>query len=153
MIPKEEVYIPPMNINVLDHRNFGRKPIVGVHVIKSLSRFRVDRDKEQFIFSNIEAIQSSEQTSLNMEEIESESGKKKTKKRKIKNLFKREKDRRDSKFKRINKVFVNYTANDILLIEEDIDWWCKYYASVGDSKKSGTYSDKGYECIQVFDFS
>ena len=54
MIPKEEIYIPPMNINVLDHRHFGRKPIVGVHVIKSLSKFRVDRNKEAFLFSNIE---------------------------------------------------------------------------------------------------
>ena len=54
MIPKEEIYIPPMNINVLDHRHFGRKPIVGVHVIKSLSRFRVDRSKEAFLFSSIE---------------------------------------------------------------------------------------------------
>lgn len=54
MLPKEEVYIPPMNINILDHRHFGRKPIVGVHVIKSLSKFRVNREKEQNVFSNIE---------------------------------------------------------------------------------------------------
>ena len=148
-MPKEEIYIPPMSINVLDHRNFGRKPIVGVHTIKSLSRFRVNRDKEQFVFSNIEAIQSSERISLNMDDFECETSKKKTKKIKIKNLFRREKDRRDSKFQRINKVFGNYTANDILLVEEDIDWWGKYFFSIGDKKKSGTYSEKGYECIQV----
>lgn len=153
MMPKEEIYIPPMSINVLDHRTFGRKPIVGVHVIKSLSRFRVDRDNEQFVFSNVEAIQPPEQTSLNMDDSECEISKKKTKKLKIKNLFKREKDRRDSKFKRISKVFGNYNANDILLVEEDIDWWCKYFISIGDKKKSGTYSEKGYECIQVLYFN
>lgn len=27
MLPLEDIYIPPISINVLDHRNFGRKPI------------------------------------------------------------------------------------------------------------------------------
>lgn len=54
MIPKEEIYMPPMNINVLDHRMFGRKPIVGVHVIKSLNKFRVNRDKKDFVIAKAE---------------------------------------------------------------------------------------------------
>lgn len=72
MLPKEELYIPPMNVNILDHRHFGRKPIVGVHVIKSLSRFRVNRDKEQNVFSNIEAIQNPDQTTLQLEASDSD---------------------------------------------------------------------------------
>lgn len=56
MMPKEEIYIPPMSIKVIDHRNFGRKPIVGVHTIKSLLKYSVERDKEEFLFSNIESI-------------------------------------------------------------------------------------------------
>jgi hypothetical protein len=72
MLPKEEVYIPPMSIKVVDHRNFGRKPIVGVHVIKSLSKFRVNREKETRFISLIEAIQNPEQSSLNMEEVEND---------------------------------------------------------------------------------
>jgi hypothetical protein len=72
MIPKEEMYIPPMNINVLDHRHFGRKPIVGVHVIKSLSKFRVNRELEQNVFSNIEAIQSLDHAAINMDGSDSE---------------------------------------------------------------------------------
>lgn len=55
MMPKEEIYIPPMSIKVIDHRNFGRKPIVGVHTIKSLLKYSVERDKEEFLFSNIES--------------------------------------------------------------------------------------------------
>lgn len=42
MLPKEDLYAPPMNIKVKDHRSFGRKPIVGFHIIKSLEQFRCD---------------------------------------------------------------------------------------------------------------
>ena len=40
MLPKEDYYAPPMNIKVKDHRSFGRRPIVGFHIIKSLELFR-----------------------------------------------------------------------------------------------------------------
>jgi len=42
MLPKEDLYAPPMNIKVKDHRSFGRKPIVGFNIIKSLELFRCD---------------------------------------------------------------------------------------------------------------
>ena len=35
------------------------------------------------------------------------------------------------------------------IIEEDIDWWCKFYASTGDRKKCGSYLMKGYEKLTV----
>ena len=40
MLPKEELYTPPVNLLVRDNRQFGRKPIVGVHAIKLLEPFR-----------------------------------------------------------------------------------------------------------------
>lgn len=40
MLPKEELYTPPMNIRVRDNRQFGRKPMVGIHVLKSLEPYR-----------------------------------------------------------------------------------------------------------------
>ena len=40
MLPKEELYMPPLNIRVRDHRAFGRKPVVGVHVLKNMLGFR-----------------------------------------------------------------------------------------------------------------
>ena len=40
MLPKEELYTPPLNIRVRDNRPFGRKPLVGVHVVKSLEAFK-----------------------------------------------------------------------------------------------------------------
>ena len=48
LLPKDEIYTPPMNIKIIDHRNFGRKPIVGIHVIKKLSRFYIDPENEIF---------------------------------------------------------------------------------------------------------
>ena len=50
MIPKEEAYIPPMNIKIIDHRHFGRKPVVGVHTIRSLLKYKVDRNKQESNF-------------------------------------------------------------------------------------------------------
>ena len=34
-------------------------------------------------------------------------------------------------------------------MEEDIDWWSKYHASVGDLAKAGMYLEKGYDKIIV----
>lgn len=47
MLPKEELYMPPLNIWVRDNRQFGRKPVVGVHVVKSLQPFRCDPHSRQ----------------------------------------------------------------------------------------------------------
>lgn len=34
--------------------------------------------------------------------------------------------------------------------DEDIDWWSKFYASVGDNDKAGIYLDKGYDKLMVY---
>jgi len=39
-LPIEELYAPAINIYVRDNRQFGRKPIVGVHAVKSLQPYR-----------------------------------------------------------------------------------------------------------------
>jgi len=42
MLPKEELYTPPITVQVRDHRLFGRKPLVGVHTVHSLEMFRCE---------------------------------------------------------------------------------------------------------------
>ncbi|KAG8523517.1 Myoferlin [Galemys pyrenaicus] len=42
LLPKEELYMPPLVIKVIDHRQFGRKPVVGQCTIDLLDRFRCD---------------------------------------------------------------------------------------------------------------
>ncbi|XP_014821356.1 PREDICTED: myoferlin-like isoform X2 [Calidris pugnax] len=42
LLPKEELYSPSLVIKVIDHRPFGRKPIVGQCTIDLLESFRCD---------------------------------------------------------------------------------------------------------------
>lgn len=56
MLPKEELYMPPMNIRVIDHRNFGRHPTVGVHVLKTLEEFRSNPLQESNADANLPGV-------------------------------------------------------------------------------------------------
>ncbi|KAI3365598.1 hypothetical protein L3Q82_010680 [Scortum barcoo] len=42
LLPKDEMYTPPIVLKVIDHRPFGRKPVVGQCTISSLEEFRCD---------------------------------------------------------------------------------------------------------------
>lgn len=42
LLPKDEMYTPPVVLKVIDHRPFGRKPVVGQSTITSLEEFRCD---------------------------------------------------------------------------------------------------------------
>ena len=47
LLPKEELYAPPLNIRVMDKRSFGRCPLVGTHVVKTLKPFIVEPKPSQ----------------------------------------------------------------------------------------------------------
>lgn len=40
LLPKDEMYTPPIVLKVIDRRPFGRKPVVGQCTITSLEEFR-----------------------------------------------------------------------------------------------------------------
>ncbi len=42
LLPKDEMYTPPIVLKVIDHRPFGRKPVVGQCTINTLEEFRSD---------------------------------------------------------------------------------------------------------------
>ncbi|CAJ1080777.1 myoferlin-like isoform X3 [Xyrichtys novacula] len=42
LLPKDEMYTPPIVLKVIDHRPFGRKPVVGQCTITTLEDFRCD---------------------------------------------------------------------------------------------------------------
>ncbi|XP_068709292.1 myoferlin-like isoform X2 [Montipora foliosa] len=114
-LPKEELYTPPMNIKIHDNRSFGRKPVVGIHSMKSMIKFRceplcIDDALENPIVEELAARHGSSHI---MD---------------IKEDPKKGSEQAD----------------------EDIDWWSKFYASVGDNDKAGVYLDKGYDKIMVY---
>ncbi|XP_071402908.1 dysferlin-like, partial [Centroberyx affinis] len=45
-LPREELYMPPIVIKVIDNRQFGRKPVVGQCTIRTLEEYRCDPEEE-----------------------------------------------------------------------------------------------------------
>uniref|UniRef100_A0A3Q1AL54 Myoferlin like n=1 Tax=Amphiprion ocellaris TaxID=80972 RepID=A0A3Q1AL54_AMPOC len=104
-LPKEEMYTPPIVLKVIDHRPFGRKPVVGQCTIDCLEDFRCDPYR---LNNEVEACMSA----------------------------------RD--------VVIDIDERPIVKTEEAVDWWSKFYASVGEQKKCGPYLKKGYDTLQVY---
>ncbi|KAG1682553.1 Dysferlin [Nymphon striatum] len=120
LLPREDLYMPAIHIKVRDHRQFGRKPIVGTHLIRSLFEYRCKPIKLEELPDNI-----------------------------------------PGKFHFKSKAITGVTETPMILpddeiedeaneVDESIDWWSKYYASVNELDKAGQYLEKGYETVEVF---
>lgn len=46
-LPREELYMPPIVIKVIDNRQFGRKPVVGQCTIRTLEEYRCVPEEER----------------------------------------------------------------------------------------------------------
>lgn len=46
-LPREELFMPPIAIKVIDNRQFGRKPVVGQCTIRCLEDYRCDPDQDR----------------------------------------------------------------------------------------------------------
>uniref|UniRef100_A0A673LDV8 Myoferlin n=1 Tax=Sinocyclocheilus rhinocerous TaxID=307959 RepID=A0A673LDV8_9TELE len=111
LLPKEEMYTPPIVLKVIDHRPFGRKPVVGQCTINFLEEFRCDP------YATVAEVAMSSKASP-----------------------------RD--------LHVNIDDGRQHLLEaqkETVDWWSKFYASVGESERCRPYLDKGYDTLEVYD--
>ncbi|KAH0623618.1 hypothetical protein JD844_006561 [Phrynosoma platyrhinos] len=116
LLPKEELYTPSLVLKVIDHRQFGRKPVVGQCTIDVLERFRCDP------YTTKEDVAPQMKVSLLSAA-----------------------PRRD--------VIIEVEDTQPLLTaqeEEIVDWWSKFYASIGDTEKCGQYLQKGYDTIKVY---
>ncbi|KAG9267622.1 myoferlin-like [Astyanax mexicanus] len=118
LLPKEEMYTPPIVLKVIDHRPFGRKPVVGQCTINSLEEYRCDpygTVAEVAMTSKVALMAAAPQElHINIEErplLETQQEKEK----------------------------------------ETIDWWSKFYASIGEHDKCGPYLQKGYDTLKVFE--
>ncbi|XP_048585076.1 myoferlin [Nematostella vectensis] len=119
-LPVKEVYSPPINIRVRDNRSFGRCPIVGVHSIKTLTPFKCQTPVE--LEQAIPANKVSSRTSSAASRTAS-------------HTVDVAETRRDKEKK---------------TMEQYVDWWSKFYASIGQAEKAGAYLDLGYQTITVY---
>ncbi|XP_053730215.1 myoferlin isoform X1 [Synchiropus splendidus] len=120
LLPKEEMYTPPIVLKVVDHRPFGRKPVVGQCTIDCLEEFRCDPYR-----INSEVCMSARVAMINAAQ---------------------------------GDAIINVEDGQLLKSEgqadkeeEAVDWWSKFYASVGQDDKCGPYMKKGYDTLQVYD--
>ncbi|KAJ0060089.1 hypothetical protein NL108_003925 [Boleophthalmus pectinirostris] len=118
LLPKDEMYTPPIVLKVIDHRPFGRKPVVGQCTISTLEQFRCD----PYVIT-AEGAMSSKMALLAA-----------------------------APFKHVS---INMEDERRPLLEaqekETVDWWSKFYASMGDQEKCGPYVKKGYDTLKVYD--
>lgn len=119
LLPKEEMYTPAIVLKVIDHRPFGRKPVVGQCTIDCLEEFRCDphRINSDVCMSARVAMMAAAHADVVIEIEERPI---------VKTELQAEKE------------------------EETIDWWSKFYASVGDHERCGPYLKKGYHTLQVY---
>uniref|UniRef100_A0A672LBD9 Myoferlin-like n=1 Tax=Sinocyclocheilus grahami TaxID=75366 RepID=A0A672LBD9_SINGR len=115
LLPKEEMYTPPIVLKVIDHRPFGRKPVVGQCTISSLEEFRCDP------YATIAEVAMSSKVALM------------------------------AASPRDLHVNIDDGRQHLLEEKETVDWWSKFYASVGESEKCRPYLDKGYDTLEVYD--
>ncbi|XP_074151990.1 myoferlin isoform X1 [Sminthopsis crassicaudata] len=120
LLPKEELYTPPLVIKVIDHRQFGRKPIVGQCTIDLLEQFRCDpyafkEDVAPQLKASILSAPPHRDVIIEVEDTKPLLSTKLTEKE-----------------------------------EEVVDWWSKFYASIGEPEKCGEYIQKGYARLKVY---
>ncbi|XP_067566080.1 myoferlin isoform X2 [Pseudorca crassidens] len=139
-LPKEELYMPPLVIKVIDHRQFGRKPVVGQCTIDRLDRFRCDpyAGKEDIVPQLKASFLSTPPCRDVVIEIED------TKPLLASKCL-------SSMSTALSKMASPTTVHLTEKEEEIIDWWSKYYASTGEHEKCGQYIQKGYPKLQIYD--
>ncbi|CAD5119914.1 DgyrCDS8495 [Dimorphilus gyrociliatus] len=182
MLPKEELYLPPLNIIVRDNRQFGRKPRVGMHTVSSFEKYQRKyqndqnlsdiNDEESAVSDDSETIIVGMTGILNTAMDTIDQPKLYSKKQPLLsasfeeniaslNVHKEKQTSDDDQSLNKNEVqlhslFFDKLSKNIVILqyfdlwEENIDWWSKYYASLGDLKKAKHYLDLGYSTIEIY---
>uniref|UniRef100_A0A8D2N3Z9 Myoferlin n=1 Tax=Zonotrichia albicollis TaxID=44394 RepID=A0A8D2N3Z9_ZONAL len=135
LLPKEELYSPSLVIKVIDHRPFGRKPIVGQCTIDLLESFRCDpyttkQDIAPQLKVSLLSAAPRQDTVIDMEDTQPLS------------LISEGLSRQQNCQKHMQPS---------RRPDEIVDWWSKFYASIGEYEKCGQYIKKGYDTLKVYD--
>ncbi|KAA0723189.1 Dysferlin Dystrophy-associated fer-1-like protein [Triplophysa tibetana] len=132
-LPKEELYMPPLVIKVIDNRQFGRRPVVGQCTVRSLNEFRcqpesLERDPTEEEFEEAIAATPRDEVLIDIDDKEP--------------LIPGQADGTSSAIINIS------TSQSSLHQDEFMDWWSKFYASTGERNKCGSYLEKGFDTLQ-----
>nr|XP_045583890.1 myoferlin-like isoform X6 [Procambarus clarkii] len=137
-LPKEELYMPPLTLRVVDHRSFGSKPVVATAVVSDLHKYTVEpkaaRRKRKGKKATIPLSENSLMTTLLRRD---------TKTSKDKVLLQ---DGQSYSRPTLNHA---QAAREPGTVDTEIDWWAKYYVSCGQSERAGAYFSKGYEKLEI----
>ncbi|XP_069061681.1 dysferlin isoform X3 [Pleurodeles waltl] len=149
-LPKEELYTPPIIVKVIDNRQFGRKPVVGQCTIQSLEEFYCDPNQDE-VDSAEPSTGDGSYTPRDDVLIDIDD---KVPLLPTKEPIKTEKAATASVklAGSTSSTVINMSSSRSSLHEEEfIDWWSKFYASTGEKDKCGTYLEKGFDTLQVYD--
>uniref|UniRef100_A0A672Q4T2 Dysferlin-like n=1 Tax=Sinocyclocheilus grahami TaxID=75366 RepID=A0A672Q4T2_SINGR len=119
-LPKEELYMPPLVIKVIDNRQFGRKPVVGQCTVHSLNEFCCHGLNDILLKHGAKSKHPCREICTDLP------------------CF---------------KCFFPFSCFLALCLQQDefMDWWSKFYASTGERNKCGSYLEKGFDTLQVYD--
>uniref|UniRef100_A0A8D1LB19 Dysferlin n=1 Tax=Sus scrofa TaxID=9823 RepID=A0A8D1LB19_PIG len=117
MLPREDLYCPPIVVKVIDNRQFGRRPVVGQCTIRSLESFLCDPYSEESPSpqggpDDVSLLSPGEDVLIDIDDKE-----------------------------------------PLIPIQEEefIDWWSKFFASTGEREKCGSYLEKDFDTLKVYD--
>ncbi|XP_072232872.1 dysferlin isoform X2 [Leuresthes tenuis] len=138
-LPCEELYMPPIVIKVIDNRQFGRKPVVGQCTIRSLEEYRCTQEAAGAA-----------------DEEEDEGWRRETPHLTSGEVYVDIDDEAplmpDQLTDGASSAIINLSASSSSLHgEESMDWWSKFYASTGEKNKCGTYLERGFDTLKVYD--
>ncbi|TGZ59552.1 hypothetical protein CRM22_009033 [Opisthorchis felineus] len=161
MLPKEELYTPPMNICVRDHRAFGLRPLVGIHVLKNFATFKVP-PKVAIHDPIMDIPELCEPALLEPQNPAPVTAKGKLKKKKKASSrvgppsdassggYEASRKSMKWKFTGFKKTKPSTLKLDMQQVDDDIDWWSKFYASLGQWDKCLKYKEMEYDTLVVY---
>nr|XP_046236936.1 dysferlin isoform X2 [Scatophagus argus] len=137
-LPREELYMPPIVIKVIDNRQFGRKPVVGQCTIRALEEYRCIPEEEHAAEEQEEDWRRETPQLISAEvfiDIDDE-----------------EPLIPGQLADGASSAIINLSTSSSSLHEEEfMDWWSKFYASTGEKNKYGTYLERGFDTLKVYD--
>uniref|UniRef100_H2ZAE5 C2 domain-containing protein n=1 Tax=Ciona savignyi TaxID=51511 RepID=H2ZAE5_CIOSA len=167
-LPVDDLYFPPIVIRVKDNRKFGRRPTVGQHIITNSISYRIkpppeeSQSDEGYGSLNIDGKYSFKLLAFIIwlsyvpeMTYEIETVKVEFEESKMESISEDDEATPLLKFHEYTKV--QYTSADaaITILDSDddtmneIDWWSKFYASIGESGMAGNYVESGLDLIKV----